>query len=494
MTYWHPSDRHFRKTAQLKRINAILTNPALLFCHRLGTFIRLFPLVHSVRFPVTKRVYIETYGCQMNMADSEVVGGILHAEGYQFTREIGDADVILVNTCAIRDNAEQRIFGRLGLFRRHKKSRAGVVVGVLGCMAERLRVKLVEEEKAVDFVVGPDEYRSLPALIDRASWGDKGIAVRLSRVENYDDIIPLRSDGISAWVSVMRGCDKFCTFCVVPFTRGRERSRSLKSVVDEVQRLVDQGYKEVTLLGQNVNSYRDGDSDFADLMKCVAGVDTLLRVRFTTSHPQDMSDKLIETIAASENICKYVHLPVQSGSDRILNLMNRTYTVKQYLALVEKLRRVMPGVSLSTDFISGFPTETLEDHKSTMALVREVKYDGAYTFKYSARENTRAWQMTDDVPDEEKGRRVNEITTLQHEVSRNLNQTMVGTRVRVLIDGDSKKSPREWTARTDTNKVVVFPKTGGRAGEYVDVVVQQASSATLFGIMVDATLQKEAAS
>ena len=417
----------------------------------------------------------------MNVADSEVVGGILHKEGYNFTREIGEADVILVNTCAIRDNAEQRIYGRLGLFRRHKKERAGVVVGLLGCMAERLRVKLVEEEGAVDFVVGPDEYRRLPALIDQAFSGEKGIAVRLSRVENYDDIVPLRTDGISAWVSVMRGCDKFCTFCVVPFTRGRERSRPLTSVVDEARMLVDQGFKEITLLGQNVNSYRDGDLDFADLMKRVAGVDPSLRVRFTTSHPQDMSDKLIDTIASNENICKYVHLPVQSGSNRILELMNRTYTIEQYLALVAKIRRTIAGVSLSTDFISGFPTETRKDHEATVTLVREVKYDGAYTFKYSARENTKAWQMPDDISDEEKGARVNEITTLQHEISYALNLGLVGTVGHVLIDGDSKKSSEKWSARTDTNKVVVFPKRDERLGEYVKVIIQHVSSATLFG-------------
>ena len=417
----------------------------------------------------------------MNVADSEVVGGILHKEGYGFTEEIGEADVILVNTCAIRDNAEQRIYGRLGLFGRHKKERSGVVVGLLGCMAERLRVKLVEDERVVDFVVGPDEYRRLPGLIDQAYHGEKGIAVRLSRVENYDDIIPLRTDGISAWVSVMRGCDKFCTFCVVPFTRGRERSRPLSSVVEEVGTLVGQGFKDVTLLGQNVNSYRDGQFDFADLMRSVAGVDHDLRVRFTTSHPQDMSDRLIDTIASCDNICKYVHLPVQSGSDRILELMNRTYTVDRYLALVEKVRRAIPGVSLSTDFISGFPTETLEDHEATMALLKEVKYDGAYTFKYSARENTKAWQMPDDISDEEKGRRVNEITTLQHEISSALNRMMVGTRARVLIDGDSKKSPHDWSGRTDTNKVVVFPKSGERIGDFVDVVIEHAGSATLFG-------------
>lgn len=429
----------------------------------------------------------------MNVADSEVVGGILHKDGYVFTKELAEANVILVNTCAIRDNAEVRIYGRLGLFSRHKKERPGVVVGLLGCMAERLRVQLVEEERVIDFVIGPDEYRRLPTLIDQAYQGERGIAVRLSRAENYEDIIPLRTEGISAWLSVMRGCDKFCTFCVVPFTRGRERSRSLKSIVDETRILVDQGFKEVTLLGQNVNSYRDGDADFADLMASVAKVDGGLRVRFTTSHPQDMSDKLIETIATHDNICKYVHLPVQSGSNRILELMSRTYTVDHYLALVEKIRTTIPGVSLSTDFISGFPTETIADHGTTLALARDVQFDGAYTFKYSARENTKAWQMTDDVSDEEKGRRVNEITTLQHEISLVLNQKLVGTTERVLIDGESKKSNEEWSARTGTNRVVVFPKSSEMAGDYVDVSITRVNSATLFGSRVARTSTMEEA-
>ena len=430
----------------------------------------------------------------MNAADSEVVGGILNREGYSFTQEIDGADIILVNTCAVRDNAEVRIYGRLGLFSRYKKERPGVVVGLLGCMAERLRVQLVEEERVVDLVVGPDEYRKLPALLDQAYAGERGIAVRLSRVENYEDIVPLRTEGISAWISVMRGCDKFCTFCVVPFTRGRERSRSLKSVVEEVRMLVDQGFKEVTLLGQNVNSYLDGSCDFADLMHNVAEVDSGLRVRFTTSHPQDMSDKLVETIASNDNICKYVHLPVQSGSNRILQMMNRTYTVEHYLALVEKIRKAMPGASLSTDIISGFPTETLGEHEATIALMKKVKYDGAYTFKYSPRERTKAWEMIDDVPEDEKGRRVSEITTIQHEISFELNKKMIGTMERVLIDGESKKSSDEWSARTDTNKVVVFPKSSEQIGDYVDVVINRVNSATLFGVRVPASgMMEEAA-
>ncbi len=422
----------------------------------------------------------------MNVADSEVVSGILQRAGYVFTQEISDADVILVNTCAVRDNAEQRIYGRLGLFNRYKKRNPGLLIGILGCMAERLRFELVERERLVDLVIGPDEYRKLPLLIEQASEGERGIAVRLSRVENYEDITPLRTDGVCAWISVMRGCDKFCTFCVVPFTRGRERSRSLQSVVQEVLMLAERGFKEVTLLGQNVNSYRDGDYDFADLMRSVAEVDRSVRVRFTTSHPQDMSDKLIETIASNDNICKYIHLPVQSGSDRILKLMNRTYTIDHYVGLVEKIRRAMPGVSLTTDIISGFPSETEGDHQVTLDLVNEMKYDGGYTFKYSPRENTKAWGMKDDVSEEEKGRRVGEVTQALHKISLALNQSMIGTIERILVERHSKKSDCEFMGRTDTNKTVIFPRNSEYPGEYIAVLIQRANSATLFGTRVDA--------
>jgi tRNA-2-methylthio-N6-dimethylallyladenosine synthase len=330
-------------------------------------------------------------------------------------------------------------------------------------------------------VVGPDEYRKLPDLLDRAFVGEKGIAVKLSRVENYDDLLPLRTDGISAWISVMRGCDKFCTFCVVPFTRGRERSRPVQSVVSEVAALASQGYREVTLLGQNVNSYRDGGADFADLMAAVAGVESRLRVRFTTSHPQDMSDRLIGTIAEKENICNYIHLPVQSGSDRVLNLMNRNYTADEYLRLVEKIRRAVPGVSLTTDVICGFPTETLEDHRRTTELMREVRFDGAYTFKYSARANTKAWEMSDDITEDEKGRRVQEATELQHAISHELNQGLIGTVEEVLVEGPSRKSHADGTGRTDTNRTVVFPLAGEERGDLIRCRIERVNSATLFG-------------
>lgn len=319
----------------------------------------------------------------MNLADSEVVASILESSGFDFTKRIEEADITLINTCSIRDHAEQRVIGRLGEFKRLKSQNPQLVIGVLGCMAERIRNKLLDHLRLVDVIVGPDEYRKLPDLIGAACEGEKGIAVKLSRVENYDDIIPLRTDGVSAWVSVMRGCDKFCTFCVVPFTRGRERSRTLDSVVSEIEELVRRGFREVTLLGQNVNSYADSIHDFADLLIAVAGVDTDLRVRFTTSHPKDMSDKLIDAIATYPNICNYIHLPVQSGSDRILELMNRTYTIEHYLRLVEKIKERIPGVALTTDIIAGFPGETEEDHNATLEVLRTVRYDGAFMFKYS---------------------------------------------------------------------------------------------------------------
>ncbi len=429
----------------------------------------------------SRKFYIETYGCQMNLADSEVVASIMSSAGYTSTANLESADVILVNTCAVRENAEVRVYGRLGDFKHLKKANPEIVVGVLGCMAERLRKDLMESESYVDLVVGPDEYRSLPRLVANAVEGEKGIAVRLSRVENYDDITPFREDGISAWISVMRGCDKFCTFCVVPFTRGRERSRPLAGIVTEVENLTRRGFKEITLLGQNVNSYLDQSWNFADLLAAVARVDRSVRIRFTTSHPQDMSDKLIDTIAQNPNICNYIHLPVQSGSDRILDLMNRTYSVDHYLNLVEKIKKTIPGVSLSTDIISGFPTESPEDHRATLALLREVEFDGAFTFKYSPRENTKAWSMVDDVPEETKVDRLNEIIDVQREVSFNRNQHMVGSTVQILVEGESRKSPDEFCGRTDTNKMVVLPRNGFASGEYVSVRIERANSATLFG-------------
>jgi tRNA-2-methylthio-N6-dimethylallyladenosine synthase len=429
-----------------------------------------------------KRVYIETYGCQMNLADTEIILGIMKNDGYVRTDEMARADVIFVNTCAVRENAEERIYGRLGDFRHFKRGNPAVVLGILGCMAERIRKDLLEEETLVDLVVGPDEYRKLPALVKAAAEGEKGIAVRLSRVENYEDIAPLREEGVSAWISIMRGCDKFCTFCVVPFTRGRERSRSLEGIVKEVESLSIRGFKEITLLGQNVNSYLDRDVDFADLLAKTAEIDRTMRIRFTTSHPQDMSNKLIDTIAAHPNICNYIHLPVQSGSDRILEQMNRNYTADEYLKLVERIRRTIPGVGLSTDIIAGFPSETDEDHRNTVDLLTTVEYDGAFTFKYSPRENTKAWSMPDSVSEEVKHIRLNEIIDVQRAISLRRNQHIVHTTVDVLVEGESKKSAKEYCGRTDTNKMVVFPRNGFEPGSYAAIRIQRANAATLFGV------------
>jgi len=422
----------------------------------------------------------------MNLADTEIVLGILQNNGYSVTKHSDDADIILVNTCSIRENAEQRIYGRLGNFKAIKDEKPDLIVGVLGCMAERLRSDLVDKKKIVDVVVGPDEYRRLPELIDVAFNGDKGIGVKLSKTETYDDIIPHREDGLQAWISVMRGCDKFCTFCVVPFTRGRERSRSIDSVIEEVKQLAARGFKEVTLLGQNVNSYKDEDSasggDFADLLAACAQVDSSVRIRFTTSHPQDLSDKLLYTISEHSNICNYIHLPVQSGSNRILELMNRTYTIEHYLQLVEKARKIIPGVSFSTDIISGFPTETFEDHIMTLDVMRAVRYDGAFMFKYSPREGTKAFRMDDDVSEETKTKRLQEIINLQQQISFELNQELIGKEEVVLIEGFSKKSDKFLSSRTDTNKVVIVPVDNKiKPGDYIKVKIHRATSATLFG-------------
>ena len=435
-----------------------------------------------------KKVYVETYGCQMNVNDSEIVLGVLNASGFVPTDGPDDADVILLNTCAIRDNAERRIHERLFHLQHTKKLNSDLVVGVLGCMAERLRTKLLETQ-LVDIVVGPDEYRRVPELVAEAMGGDRGIAVKLSRVETYDDIVPLRTEGISAWISIMRGCDKFCTFCVVPFTRGRERSRPLASVVDEAKQLWDKGFKEITMLGQNVNSYRDDVSgyDFADLLAATARAVPNMRIRYSTSHPQDMSDKLIDTMAEWDNICKYIHLPVQSGSNRILELMNRTYTVEHYLSRMRRIKHVMPNCATSTDIIAGFCTETEDDHQRTLDVMREVRYEGAYMFAYSPRENTKAWKMGDDVPDDVKNRRLSEIIELQRGISGELNQTEPGVVHPVLVEGPSKRNAAQWRGRTDTNKTVVFTHDGMRGyivGDTVNIKIDRAGSGTLFGELV----------
>ena len=416
-----------------------------------------------------KRFYIESYGCAMNFADSEVVASILNKEGFGATRNEAEADLIFLNTCSIRDKAEQTVRKRLTEFRSLKKKKPGMLIGMLGCMAERLKAQLLEEEKLVDLVVGPDAYRSLPALIGEAETGQKAVNVLLSRDETYGDIAPIRldSNGVCAFVSIMRGCNNMCSFCVVPFTRGRERSRDAHSIIAEVEELFNTGYREVTLLGQNVDSYywideqKDETITFAKLLEKVALVSPLLRVRFSTSHPKDITDEVLFTIAKYDNICNYVHLPVQSGSNRILQLMNRTYTREWYIAKVNRIRELLPGCGVSTDIITGFCTETEEDHQESYALMEYCKYDLAYMYYYSERPGTLAERRyEDDVPEETKKRRLQEIIALHRTHSLESMQRDVNKTFKVLIEANSKKSETDWHGRTDHNKVVYNSLSG----------------------------------
>ena len=430
-----------------------------------------------------KRLFIETYGCQMNAGDSEIVVSIMQDEGYVYTAEISEADVILINTCSIRDNAEQRIWGRLNDMRRYRKACPSLVVGIIGCMAERLKEKLIEDG-GVDVVAGPDSYRDLPRLVREAESGGKGINVMLSKEETYAEIAPVRLDknGVSAFIAIMRGCNNYCAYCVVPYTRGIERSRDPETIVAEAKSLFDNGYREVTLLGQNVNSYRFGEVGFPELMRRVAEISPLLRVRFATSHPKDMSDRLLEVMSRYDNICKAIHLPAQSGSSAVLERMNRKYTREWYLDRIAAIRRYMPDCAITTDLIAGFCGETEEDHLQTLSLMREVGYESAYMFKYSERPNTfSARHFADDVPDEVKGRRLNEIIALQNELSVESNRRDVGKEFTILVEGESKRSPEQLCGRTSQNKMVVFDRGDHKAGDYVRVRITGSSSATLFG-------------
>ncbi len=448
-----------------------------------------------------KKLYVESYGCQMNFSDSEIVASIMSKAGYETTKNSEEADVILLNTCAIRDNAEQRVRNRLTQFQGDKKRRPEMVVGILGCMAERLKSQLLEEEKLVDLVAGPDAYRDLPNLVTEVGTGQKAVNVLLSRDETYAEITPVRldSNGVSAFISITRGCDNMCSFCVVPFTRGRERSRDPKSIVSEAHDLFERGYREVTLLGQNVDSYRwnvtkkgeviNADEDtvnFAQLMDLVAQVNPLLRVRFSTSHPKDMSDEVLEVMAKHENICEYIHLPVQSGNSELLEKMNRGYTREWYLNRIESIRRHMPNCGISTDVISGFCSETEEQHQDTLSLMREVKYDFAYMFYYSERPKTlAARKFEDNVPLEEKKRRLSEVIELQMAHSLESNKKAVGKIHHVLIEGDSKRSSDMQAGRNTQNVMCVFPKLGHKKGEYVNVRVNDCTAATLIGEIVE---------
>jgi len=447
-----------------------------------------------------KKLYLESYGCQMNFSDSEVVASILSGQGYQTTRNIDDADVILLNTCSIRENAEQRVRNRLTEFKIKKERNPELVVGILGCMAERLKKNLLDEEKLVDLVAGPDAYRDLPNLIDEVGTGQKAVNVLLSRDETYADISPVRLDqgGISAFVTIMRGCDNMCSFCVVPFTRGRERSRDPKTIVAECQDLFDKGYREVTLLGQNVDSYRwnisakgevkneaEPTTNFAQLMEMVALVSPLLRVRFSTSHPKDMTNDVLEMMAKYENICSYIHLPVQSGYTDVLYRMNRGYTREWYLERIAAIKSIIPGCAISTDIITGFCGETAQEHEATLSLMDIVQYDFAYMFKYSERPKTLAERRyKDDVPEEVKGRRLNDIIEKQLAHSLASHQRMVGTIQKVLIEGNSKRSAEHLCGRTGSNAMVVFPKENQEKGNYVQVRITDCTSATLLGEIV----------
>lgn len=441
-----------------------------------------------------KKLYIESYGCQMNFSDSEIVTSILQENGYATTSLFDEADVILLNTCAIRDNAEQKVRNRLKNFTHLKKKRPSLVVGVLGCMAERLKTKFLEEEKIVDVVAGPDSYRDLPNLFEEVEEGNKAINVFLSKEETYADISPVRlnSNGVTAFVSIMRGCDNMCSFCVVPFTRGRERSRDVYSILKECQDLLDNGYKEVTLLGQNVDSYKWASADgtetvnFAQLLERVALINPLLRVRFSTSHPKDITDEVLYTIKKYENVCNYIHLPAQSGSSRILKLMNRTYDRAWYINRVDKIREVLgEECGISQDIIAGFCTETEEDHQDTLSLIEYVRYDYGYMFAYSERPGTpAAKKLVDDISDDEKQRRLAEIIALQRKISQERNEMSIGTLQKVLIEGDSKRSADFLQGRNDQNKMVIFPKGDYQKGDYVNVKITSCSSATLFGDVV----------
>jgi tRNA-2-methylthio-N6-dimethylallyladenosine synthase len=437
---------------------------------------------------MSKKVYIETYGCQMNVADSEVVISILSDAGFVPTEEIDNASLILINTCSIRDNAEQRIWGRLKAISHLKKRRNDLKIGVIGCMAERLKQKLIETDHLVDIVVGPDAYRQLPSLVSEAESGHKAVNVLLSREETYADIAPVRMDknGVSSFVSIMRGCNNMCAYCVVPYVRGAERSRDPDSVIREVNELFDMGYREVTLLGQNVDSYKWESArklvEFHKLLEKVALVNPLLRVRFSTSHPKDISDELLYSIAKHDNICKHIHLPAQSGSSRILKLMNREYSREWYMDRVNAIRRIIPDCALSTDMITGYCTETEQDHKESLSLMEWVGFDFAYMFKYNERPGTKAARKyEDDVPEKIKSERLSEMIAVQNKLSAKSKKIDVGKEFEVLIEGFSKRSREYLSGRTSQNKVVVFPSEGLKKGDYVKVRIERSTSATLMG-------------
>ncbi len=435
---------------------------------------------------MNKSYYLETYGCQMNVADSELIEGILQEQGLTESKDMISADVIMVNTCAVRDHAEVKVHTRLGQFNKIKRERPDVLIGVLGCMAQHLKNDLLENKPYVDIVLGPDSYRRLPDILQRKEKGEKHIVdTKLSKFEVYDNLFPSRKEGINAWISIMRGCDKFCTFCIVPFTRGRERSRSIESIEQEVREAVDNGFVEITLLGQNVNSYRVGEKRFHDLLDRIAAVSGVKRIRYTSPHPQDIDSDLLNIMASHDVVCNSIHLPLQAGSDRVLKRMNRTYTKPHFMTLADQIRETLPCVGISTDIIVGFPGETDEEFQETLEVMNHVKFDSAFTFKYSPRPYTKAAEYTDHVEEDVKQKRLEELIALQKEHTLFRNQLVVGSVVPVLVEKESKRSSDQWAGRTDSNKWVMFDKENASIKDIVHVKIHRAHGVSLHGQIIN---------
>jgi len=436
-----------------------------------------------------RKIYIKTYGCQMNLNDSEIISSILIDAGFTIEKKIENADIILLNTCSVRENAERKIQERLIHLKQYKKKKPRLKVGLLGCMAENFKEILLEKNEILDLVVGPDEYRKLPELLNNSFNKSRHVAVELSTDETYDDIIPYRENSISAYVSIMRGCNNFCSYCIVPFTRGRERSKNSHTIIDEVSLLKEKGVKEITLLGQNVNSYvcPETNISFAKLLDLCAASNPNTWFRFITSHPKDMSDELIDVISNHKNICKHIHLPLQAGANRILHKMNRKYTREHYLSLIKKIRAKIPDCAITTDIIAGFPSETIDEHNLTLSAIEEIRYDGAFMFKYSVRPGTKAESFDDDVSENEKIRRLNEIIDLQSKIAKDINKEEIGKVHIALVEGKSKRNPKQWQARSDTNKLIIFdlPESKIEKGEFIKLKILKSTSATLFGELVE---------
>ena len=442
--------------------------------------------INDIQTQNARRIYIETYGCQMNVSDTELMEGILTRNGHQMVDTIDDADVILLNTCAIRENAETKVINRLKQLNHRKRKQSDLILGVCGCMAQHLRTKLIDAAPYVDLVMGPDAYRNLPMAINAVTSGDAFLGLKLDSTEDYADIAPIRKDGVRAWLTIQRGCDKMCTFCIVPFVRGRERSIPLVMLVDDVKRLVDEGFKEVVLLGQTVNSYHDGRHDFGDLLVAMSDVEGIERVRFTSPHPSDATDGMIEAMASSNKVCKHIHMPLQSGSTKVLETMRRTYTAEEYRERIAKMRERIPNLTISVDVIVGFCGETESEFMETYNLIAEIRYDSAFMFKYSPREGTFAHKsLQDDVSEEHKTRRLQAVIKLQEDISYEINQGLVGELVEVLVEGESRRDADKYYGKTDGFKTTVFPKVDAEVGDIVRVKVSEATSHTLLGELID---------